>query len=53
MSNYEAINMESIDLAARQERAAYIAELAKVLRDSFVSIVRNSSVKTLARLQAA
>lgn len=61
MSNYEAINMEKIDLAARRERAAYIAELAQgvsskldsLLGKVFVSELRTSRAKTLARLQAA
>ncbi len=61
MSNYEAINMEKIDLAARRERAAYIAELAQAVSSKldsllgkvFVSELRTSRAKTLARLQSA
>jgi|GEM_PF-2513990 len=61
MSNYEAINMEKFDLAARRERAAFIAELAQgvsrkldsLLGKVFVSELRTSRAKTLARLKAA
>ena len=61
MSNYVAINMDKIELAARQERAAFIAELAQgvsskldsLLGKVFVSELRTSRAKTLARLQAA
>lgn len=61
MSNITAINMEQIDLAARQERALFIASLAgkfsgkldKALGNIFVSELRTSRAKTLARLQAA
>jgi len=61
MANYEAINMEKIDLAARRERAAFIAELAQhvsrklnsLFGKVFVSELRTSRAETLARLQAA
>lgn len=61
MSNYEAIHMEKIDLAARRARAAFIAELAQgvsrkldsLLGKVFVSKLRATRAKTLARLKAA
>jgi len=62
MTNFDTltldkINMDKIDLAARQERARFIAELvgrmSQKLSNIFVSELRLVRDKALARLQSA
>ena len=51
------LNLEQIELKARQERAEFIASMAKTafrkLNNLFVSELRSTRSKTLARLQAS
>lgn len=57
MMNTNTLTMEQVERIARQERAEFIASLAKAvsakLGKVFVSELRSSRENTLARLQAA
>ena len=57
MNTINTWNMEKVELKARQERAEFIAALAKYAVDRlskvFVSELRSTRAKVLARLQAA
>jgi len=57
MNTINTWNMEAVELKARQERAEFIAALAKYAVDRlskvFVSELRSTRAKVLARLQAA
>ena len=57
MMNTKTLTMEQVERIARQERAEFIASLAKAvsakLGKVFVSELRSSRENTLARLQAA